>query len=210
MRRFYIEEKWKKRAATAAVMIILGFCYFYHFTGERNEKQIHSDYAEEESVKLSESRWDREKESAEESICIAVHVSGAVQYPDQVYYLAPGARLEEAIKAAGGATAEADLSLVNLAALVKDGQKIKVPAWGEEAEGDSENPAENGETLLTNINLATKIELQKLPGIGEAYAERILEYRTRQGGFQKIEDIMNVKGIGKKVFENIKELITVN
>lgn len=191
------------------VTMILAIVYLYRSSNGSGEAVIHSNYIEDSKEEKADRTSNHEEKSGEESLWIAVHVSGAVQYPDRVYYLALGSRVEEAIKAAGGITEEADLSMLNLAAEVKDGQKIKVPVFGESAGEDTEGEGENKEIPLTNINLATKIELQKLPGIGEAYAERILEYRSRQGEFQKIEDIMKVKGIGEKIFENIKELITV-
>ena len=68
---------------------------------------------------------------------------------------------------------------------------------------------ENGENLLTNINLATKIELLNLPGIGETYAERIIQHREENGPFETIEDIMEVKGIGESKFNDLKDKITV-
>jgi competence protein ComEA len=206
MRRFYIEEKWKKRLLAAGLLLLLAAVYVW-----RRESAAPAEVYSSESSEASESSESKmvTDESPEEPQTIAIHVSGAVMYPDRVYYLMPGSRVEDAVQAAGGATEEADLSQLNLAAPVSDGQKIRVPVWGEVI-ADGENSTENTQSLLTNINLATKIELQNLPGIGAAYAERIIEYRTSHGNFQTVEEIMNVKGIGEKVFEKIKELITVN
>lgn len=200
MRRFYLEKKWKKAAVAVVLALLAGGIYFLSFG---RDKVISSGdplpIAEEskESPSIIEEA---------DSRLIAVHICGAVKNPDRVYYLREGARVEEAVIAAGGVTDSADLEQVNLAALLKDGQKLRIPLKGEEIEEETE---ENPQTLLTNINFATKIELQNLPGIGETYANRIVEYRTREGDFQKIEDIMKVKGIGEKIFAEIKELITV-
>ena len=138
-----------------------------------------------------------------------VHVTGAVNMPDQVLYLPEGSRVGEAIAAAGGATEEADLSQINLAGYIQDGQRIYVPILGENFSNIENTPGENRENLLTNINLATKIELLNLPGIGETYAERIIQHREENGPFEKVEDIMEVKGIGESKFNDLKDKITV-
>ncbi len=138
-----------------------------------------------------------------------VHVTGAVSVPDQVLYLPEGSRVGEAIAAAGGATEEADLSQINLAGYIQDGQRIYVPILGENFSNIENTPGENRENLLTNINLATKIELLNLPGIGETYAERIIQHREENGPFEKVEDIMEVKGIGESKFNDLKDKITV-
>ena len=140
---------------------------------------------------------------------IGVHVTGAVVEPDRVYYLPEGARVSDAIEAAGGANAEADLSQLNLAGYIKDGQRIYVPTVGEKIENIANTAGENQENLLTNINLASKIELLDLPGIGETYAERIIQHREENGPFETIEDIMKVKGIGESKFNDLKDKITV-
>ena len=141
---------------------------------------------------------------------IGVHVTGAVVEPDRVYYLSEGARVSDAIEAAGGANAEADLSQLNLAGYIKDGQRIYVPTVGEKIENIANTAGENQENLLTNINLASKIELLDLPGIGETYAERIIQHREENGPFETIEDIMKVKGIGESKFNDLKDKITVD
>ena len=136
-------------------------------------------------------------------------MTGAVVEPDRVYYLPEGARVSDAIEAAGGANAEADLSQLNLAGYIKDGQRIYVPTVGEKIGNIANTAGENQENLLTNINLASKIELLDLPGIGETYAERIIQHREENGPFETIEDIMKVKGIGESKFNDLKDKITV-
>lgn len=170
-----------------------------------------------------------EASSAEENTStvrmVGVHVTGEVMQPDQVFYLPEGSRIADAIEMAGGATLEADLSRLNLAEYLQDGERITVPAKGEDIEeqsiitpsesspqassGSGAEPSGEGSSGLTNINSAGKIELMKLPGIGEAVADRIIEYREQSGGFSSIEEIMNVSGIGESKFDAIKALICI-
>ena len=165
----------------------------------------------QETQKLSaESDFREEPVLAEESIrLLGIHVTGAVQNPDKVYYLPEGARVADAIEIAGGAVEGADLSQLNLAAYVKDGQRIRVPFAGESLPAEEAGP--EGQTKhLTNINSATKIELIQLPGIGDTTADKIIAYREEHGGFSSIEELMNVPGIGQTKFESLKDLISVD
>ncbi len=156
---------------------------------------------------------------------IVVQVEGAVNTPGLVY-LPQGARVSDAVEAAGGFTSEADREKVNLAETVRDGQKVQVPYLNQEgADRSSErdtgvsfrrveyplSPQPDGDlpSGLVNINKANRYELQTLPGIGEQLALRIIEYRNTHGRFEKIEDIMLVEGIGEGKFEDIRNLITV-
>ena len=145
---------------------------------------------------------------------IRVYVSGAVVSPD-VYMLSPDAIVRDALQAAGGPTANADISLTNLAQPLQDGSQIYIPVVGETVvllsqpeQPSSPNSAPVG--AIVNINTATQAELETLPGIGPAIAGRIIEYRENQGAFNGIEDIMNVSGIGPATFEKIRDFITVN
>jgi competence protein ComEA len=141
---------------------------------------------------------------------IRVYVSGAVINAD-VYELPPDSIVQEAIAAAGGADGEADLETINLAKVLNDGDQVYVPRIGEaptpapQAEGGAAPVA----TGPINLNTATQAELETLPGIGPSIAGRIIEYREANGPFATIEDIQNVSGIGPAIFEDIKDLITV-
>lgn len=147
---------------------------------------------------------------------VVVHIDGQVAAPG-VYELVEGeARVNDAILAAGGLTADADTSSLNLASKVADGQKIYVPAVGEQqvaAEGSGVVAASGGVASsgggLININLATVDELQVLSGVGEATAKAIVEDRQNNGQFTCIEDLMRVSGIGEKKFEKIRDRICV-
>lgn len=153
---------------------------------------------------------------------IIVHITGEVKNTG-ILVLKEEARIADAIESAGGATEEADLNKINLAYTLKDGQKIYIPNKEDEeniayiTEGSGNNVSvENGdesemkEKINININTASQAELEELPGIGEAIASRIIEYREENGTFNKIEDLLNVKGIGDAKFAEIKEYVVVN
>jgi competence protein ComEA len=149
---------------------------------------------------------------------IAVHVIGAVPRPG-LYEFSEGARVQDAIDAAGGLLASANANGLNLAALLEDGQQLDVPYSDGQAPVPGEDsfdlpsgttdPSDNSDSELININTASLEELDSLPGIGPTTAQKIIEYREENGPFTVIEDIENVSGIGPATFENIKDLITV-
>jgi competence protein ComEA len=148
---------------------------------------------------------------------VVVYVCGAVRSPG-VIHLPSGARVADALELAGGATGKAELAAVNLAARVTDGQQIVVPARAAAGGGGSatviapgtEGSASGGAaTALVNINTATVVELETLPGVGPATAQKIIDYRTAQGGFKTIDDLKNVAGIGDARFAAMKDAITV-
>lgn len=144
---------------------------------------------------------------------IQVYVSGAVLQPD-VYTLPPAAIVRDAINAAGGATADADVTHFNLAANLSDGDHIYVPVIGESTlpatSDDASTPSGGQAVFPININTASIEALQALPGIGPALAQRIVDYRETYGDFTSIEALQNVSGIGPATFEEMKELITVD
>lgn len=155
---------------------------------------------------------DEAKKSAEEKEDIYVHISGEVKNPG-VVKLKNGARLYEAVEKAGGITEEGDYDSVNLASVVADQQKVKIGNINDK-KGD-ENFLDDGNVTIQsnnmiNINAANKSELETLPGIGAAIAQKILEYREENNGFKTIDEIKNVNRIGDKTFEMIKNLISVN
>lgn len=145
---------------------------------------------------------------------VVVHVAGAVLSPG-VYDLPKGARVRDAVQAAGGAAGEADLNSMNLAARVNDGQKIYLAVKGEVAPGmqasageqfvAGSTPAEGGKV---NLNTSGSAQLEDLPGIGPVLAQRIVEYRTKHNGFRSIRDLLEVDGFGPKRYESLKDLVT--
>jgi competence protein ComEA len=138
---------------------------------------------------------------------INVYVSGAVKKPD-VYALPLNSIVKDAITAAGGATAEADLDRINLATRLADQMQVYVPRRGEAAPPPPSGSTPGAAAAKININTASVEELDKLPGIGPAIATAIIDYRTKNGPFKRIEDINAVKGIGDALFEKIKNQIT--
>jgi competence protein ComEA len=132
------------------------------------------------------------------------HVVGPVNAPG-VYTLPPGATVQDAIRAAGGPSADADLERLNLAVVVQGQQQIVVPRR-QVAPGA---PGGTGSGLL-DINAADSETLQTLPGIGPVLAGRIIEYRDEHGPFATVDDLINVKGIGQATLEKLRPLIAVN
>ncbi len=155
---------------------------------------------------------------AEEQQECAVYVSGAVKHPG-LYRYRGKARIGDAIEGVGGFRKNAAKNCVNLAALLTDGEQIdiltkKQAASAETAAAQKETSGgttekEGSVSGLININSADAQELMTLPGIGEAKAAQIIEYRTEHGSFGKPEDIMNISGIKEGVYSQMKDLITV-
>lgn len=140
-------------------------------------------------------------------VLLAIHVSGEVLKPG-VIHVARDTRIGQAVDEVGGFTTDADQDSLNLAAFVYDGQRIHVPSHAEMLLQPIESLSASTSYPI-NINHCSKDDLISLPGIGETKAEAIVEYRETNGGFDTIEDILNVPGIGAAIFSDIKELITV-
>lgn len=146
---------------------------------------------------------------------ITVYISGAVNNPG-IVTLNSGERLATAVDKVGGTTEKADLNKVNLAIKIEDEMHYIIPEIGEEINYTSDNIKDDivskdttNNSAKININTATIEELDTLPGVGEATANKILNHRKENGNFKSIEEIKNVNGIGDKKFENIRELISV-
>jgi competence protein ComEA len=138
-----------------------------------------------------------------------VHVVGAVHDPG-VYRLADGARVQDAVARAGGATARADLQAVNLAARVADGQQVVVPRRGTAPAAAPGAAAEPGAAAApVSLNSATAEQLETLDGVGPSTAQKILDYRTAHGGFSSIDDLAQIPGIGPKKLESLRRQVTV-
>ncbi len=132
-----------------------------------------------------------------------VHVSGAVNAPG-LYLLPASARVVDAVAAAGGLAADADRDAVNLARPVTDGEQVVVPRVGEA----SATEASGGDERI-DLNSATAEELDTLPRIGPALAERIIAWRDENGRFATVEDLLSVSGIGEKMMSAIRPLVRV-
>jgi competence protein ComEA len=140
---------------------------------------------------------------------LVVHVAGAVQNPG-VYTLQDGSRVEDAITRAQ-LLPQSDADALNRAALLSDGQKIVVPFAGE---AQTSNPLTESETETmpndkVNLNHATLAQLMTLPGIGEVKAQAIMQYRQEHNGFQTIDQLLQVSGIGSAIYSQIAHLVCV-
>lgn len=163
------------------------------------------------------------KNGAEGQEVICVHIIGEVQCQG-IIKLAKGQRIVDAIEAAGGVTDLADLSKVNLAYVLSDGQKVRIPSVNDKEDDaqyivsgcdgrvllDAGNSAVGGGMAgKVNINTANQTELETLSGIGPSIAAKIIQYREKNGKFRKVEDLKNVSGIGESKFESLKGEVEV-
>lgn len=136
---------------------------------------------------------------------IRIHVAGEVLHPG-VYELPMGSIVQDAINAAGGFSGEASQDRINLAATLDDGQQVYVPEVSEPAPLSS-NRVDTSEQI--SINIASAPELERLPGIGPILAQRIVEYREQNGPYQRLEDLLEVEGIGLAKLESLQDYIQV-
>lgn len=206
-----------KVAITILVIIVAFFCYLQK-VNEKSEQILilpggDTLTAKAGTTEITERRISGEENQEavnQEETEIYVDVQGAVNKPG-VYVLQGKSRLYEAIDMAEGLTLEADISRINQAQLLQDGEKIYVPKVNEEFTADIITDQCSGGIKDTkiNINTATSEELETITGIGPSTAEKIIDYRKNHGGFLSIEDLMNVKGIGEKTFEKFKDKITI-
>lgn len=146
---------------------------------------------------------------------LMVDITGAVIAPD-VYEVPRDARVQEVVQMAGGFLPDADTTSVNIAAKVMDGQKLIIPLEGEEIVITRSNPLEEmaesasaADIQPININTATQEDLEKLPAIGPSKATAIIDYRSTNGPFATLEDILEVSGIGEKTLAGFKDLIII-
>jgi competence protein ComEA len=135
---------------------------------------------------------------------LVVDVAGAVRRPG-LYHLAAGTRIADAVAAAGGATAKADVTLVNLAAPLADGEQVLVPARG--AAGAADGGGEPSPTAPLDLNTASAEQLDALPGVGPATAQKIIDYRQAHGPFRSVAELEAVPGIGPSKLAQLKGLV---
>ena len=214
--------KQKRIFIIVGIFVAIGLIYFiYSGIGEEEEIDLEEDILISNQVASGDNTNTQNTTELEEDIAI-VHVTGAVKNPG-IVKLKEGSRIEDAIEAAGGLTENADISDVNLAYILEDGIKLRIPSTSDETitntdiliENNGENIIEETNTSTNNsngsinINKATEAELDTLPGIGPSLASKIVEYREQNGKFSTIEDIKNVTGIGESKYESIKDFICI-
>ncbi|MBR3786351.1 MAG: ComEA family DNA-binding protein [Firmicutes bacterium] len=210
-RKFYQTYEKQVRIAVIAIVVITALLLFGG-NGENEEIVV-------EQNGKTQTEWSADSQPSTEAgtsepvqtpaVSLVVDISGCVKKPG-VYEVSDGTRLHQVIEEAGGLTKEADIDAINQAELVTDGQKILVPSkitGGEDKAGVSMGAATSNGKI--NINQADSMALQEIPGVGPATAEKIIQYRESNGRFQSIEDIKNVSGIGDKIFEKMKDKISV-
>lgn len=190
-------------------VFVSGTIYFTYNKEENGlyysiEKSENSDIVTIESPDITE---DSKQTIVDETQTIIIHVYGCIM-DEGVYHLTSGARVYEVLELAGGYKPGASKGYVNLARFLEDGESIYFPSVEEEEEL-AQVEVQSIDDGLTNINSATVDQLIDLPGIGEAKARSIIAYRTMNGDFMQIEDIMNVSGIKESLFMTIKDMIRI-
>ena len=201
------EIDWKIKVGVLFVCLIIGMGLFWM---SRQGEEV-----EEAATSLAETTIlpQEVEDKTTVSTIIYVDVKGEVHHPG-VYQMKAESRVKDLIEAAGGFTPLADDQKLNLAQLLEDQMVIVVPKKGEEvnselAQAPTSQKKEVGKEGKVNINTATVEELKTLKGIGEKKAEAIIEYRKKNGSFKNKEDLMKVRGIGKKLYESFQERVIV-
>lgn len=201
------ELNWKVKGSVLFVWLIIGMGLFC--MSRQGEEVEEADTSLAETTILPQEVEDKTTIST----VIYVDVKGEVHHPG-VYQMKAENRVKDLIEAAGGFTPLADDQKLNLAQLLEDQMVIIVPQKGEEVNSElAQSPAsqkkEVGKEGKVNINTATVEELKTLKGIGEKKAEAIIEYRKKNGSFKNKEELMKVRGIGKKLYESFQERVIV-
>ncbi len=223
--KMYYEDNQKTVRMVALILIVGLSILFFWIRGDTGNVELNvsgddgTDILDESDLSEDMYNDDLEEEGAVSSSkpgIAYVDISGEVKLPG-VYKVTSETRLFEVIDMAGGLTDDADISSLNRAERVQDGQKVVVRAFGESEESGTDGEAGisgNSESALddsgkVNINIADLSTLQTIAGIGPSKAQSIIDYREQNGYFTTIEEIMYVSGIGEKTFASIKDQIVV-
>lgn len=218
-----LSKKQKIIFFTILSVMVIFIIYYIYSTLYQNDFSFSSnseDFSNDDLIE-NNSSTDLSHSTKEDDNTIIVYVCGAVK-ENKVITLKENSRISDAIDAVGGLTQDADLTNINLAYILEDGEKIYIPKKGEESNMSSfSNQSESSSLSFTdssysgkstnkiNINKATQTELEMIPGIGPSTALKIIEHREQNGKFHSIEDIKKVSGIGDAKFNKMKDYITV-
>jgi competence protein ComEA len=175
--------------ATITVIAVVGFGVYV----------FSSSFGNQPKVTLSKPSSSNTQDVKSPSIYI--HVAGAVRKPG-IYQLDSGSRVFDAVLLAGGFTQKANQTSVNMARILNDGEQLLVSSG-------TSNAQVQQESSLISLNQASSSQLEDLPGVGPALAGRMVDWRTANGGFKSKEDLLNVAGIGDKLFAAVKDLVTL-
>ncbi|HFI0633402.1 TPA: helix-hairpin-helix domain-containing protein [Streptococcus suis] len=207
------EYKWQIALPAAAGLLLTTFLIFSQ--PAKSDQTGLTDFPQlEQTSSSSESVEETSTEASEESSQLVVDVKGAVAKPG-LYTLAAGARVNDAVEAAGGLTSQADPKSINLAQKLSDEAVVYVASKDENISvvasttASSAMSQEEKNTSLVNLNTATEADLQTISGIGAKRAADIIAYREANGGFKSVDDLNNVSGIGDKTMESIRPYVTV-
>ncbi len=203
------------------MLLLIAYYIFFKLNTFNYNANYGDTISEETMLENNDSEDSLSEDETSESTNILVHVSGCVKN-NKVVTLPEGSRINDAIEAAGGLTKDADLTNINLAYILEDGEKIYIPKIGEIADATADTNSlissstnlnsslsSSSKTQKININKASQSELETIPGIGPSTALKIINYRNENGKFNSIEDIKKVSGIGNAKYEKMKEYITI-
>lgn len=211
MKRF-IPLKKHSLYITAGLMVVILIIVFFLFAGNRESGNERGVLKGNKDIQVT--LEDKQEKNDNDSSSIFVEVKGAVKKPG-VYSFQSGARMEEAIRRAGGFTSKADTLDINQAAKLEDSMMIYVRKQGEieratqTQTATTDIPSDIEKSQAVNVNQADAAELQTINGIGPAKAEAIIMYREEHGEFQQIEDLRNISGFGEKTIERLKSELTI-
>ena len=178
---------------TISLIAVVAFGTYVFSSGSSSTKTVSFEKSDSQSETTAEIQSPK----------IYVHVAGSVKSPG-IYQLDSGSRVYYAVLAAGGFTAKANQASVNMARALTDGEQLLISS------GISSSVFEGGVTSsLMSLNQASSSQLEDLPGVGPALAGRIIDWREANGGFKAKEDLLNVAGIGDKLFASVKDLVTL-
>ncbi|MBR3613740.1 MAG: helix-hairpin-helix domain-containing protein [Clostridia bacterium] len=209
-----------ERILIIIIILIIAICILVFYNQQRKVDVLYEDMELISETESDNNFTNINTENCDlyemENETIKIYITGEVNNPG-VKELRLGSRIEDAINNAGGLTDNANISQVNLAYSLEDGEKIYIPNINEKI--DEYITRENGDGIVEksnnqsseriNINKADVNELCKLPGVGQSLAIRIVAYRDENGNFKTIDDLKNVSGIGEKKLESLKKYIVV-
>ncbi|HEM6089906.1 TPA: helix-hairpin-helix domain-containing protein [Streptococcus suis] len=205
--------KWQIALPAAAGLLMATFLIFSQ--PAKSDQTGLTDFPQTEQTLSSQEQTDGSSTaSSEEPSQLVVDVKGAVAKPG-LYTLAAGARVNDAVKAAGGLTSQADPKSINLAQKLSDEAVVYVASKDENISVVASTTAssamsQEGNESKVNLNTATEADLQTISGIGAKRAADIIAYREANGGFKSVDDLNNVSGIGDKTMESIRPYVTVD